>query len=508
MKKYLLFLLAVFSMFIVGCSNDDTNDDVIDGFRLNKTEFTEAEEIVIEVEGYGKGYYLGVFSMTSEPGKSGTYKRKALNDEEKIYSFEAGDLRGPGEYQIFLYKKTYNDVVKREVIKVVDGNTTDYGISNATLSVSVSDLVYDTTLLIFPSQSNNGVTLTYRMYWAKDGERLEDYNCIKEVKHSTSEEFFVKFNQCMFAPIEANQIEIEVYEGASKKYYVDLNDAYKIPESNYLFNFQVVSDIHLDGEFSFTQHTNHLETALNEFSNLSNPSSGVFIVGDLTNFGSEGNYTFLKNTFDTLTNEKTPDIYFAIGNHECQYFDTYEEAKEDFLNFVNRDSVYCSYTIGGSKFILLGQEDLTTQGTMTLEQVNWLKSELEQTSKDTPTFIFMHQPLYETVVGSYKGQSSGMGNVGSQLRAILKEYPNAILFSGHSHKIPTLENTIKYGFGSDATYANTGSLGYLLSAEDDEIGGSSGIYVEVYEDYILLKYRDFLAEKWYASSQYIIPIKK
>ena len=509
MKKAFIFLFSMFFVLIcfVGCTPKE-DPIIFDGFRLDKYLYSESEEIEVEVSGYGDGYYLGIFNATSEPGKSNGYKKKSLKDDISIYTFDASDLRGSGEYQIFLYKKTINSVVQREVIKIWDNDKTDYVVQNAEFTSNIENNVTSSSIKITPSNlKESSKELTYRIYWANNNQRLEDYRYIKEVKSSEVSEFTINFNECMFMPSVASQIEVEVFEGSSSSYFIDVDDKLKLPESKYLFNFQVVSDIHLDGQYSFTQHTFHLSSAIKDFSSQTDPSKGVFFVGDLSNFGSDGNYKFLKETMDKYKEETSLNLYFAIGNHECQYYDEYIDAKTKFLNFVNRSSVYTSIEINGCLFILLGQEDTTTQGTMTQDQVDWFESELNKTDGTKPTFVFMHQPLSGTVNGAFSGQgNSGMGNVDSKLRAILKKHSNVFMFSGHSHRTPDLEKTTSYGKGLDATFINTGSLGYLLGLDDVEVGGSSGLFIEVYEDYVLVKAKNFVEGKWYASSQYIFPI--
>lgn len=507
MKKYLLIILLLFTIICASC-NTNNKAEVIDGFSINKYVFEETENIIVKTSDYGKGYYIGIFNINSEPGKSGGYRKKALNDEDKEYIFKVSDLRGSGEYNIFLYQKTTNVIVKKEVIKILTSDTNDYKITNASYFSSTNDGVNTSGVKITPTTiANDG--LTYRLYWANNNQRLKDYEAIKVVQINSQKEFEVKFNDCMFTPSEATQIEVEVFEGRSTSYFLDIDDSLKLPSSNYLFNFQVMSDVHLDNEYSFNHHANHLTSAINEIKSLSDKTKGVFFVGDLSNFGNDGNYEFLTKMFNKLNPDNELNINFIIGNHECQYYDSFAIAKEKFLNFAKRDKVYTSIEIEGIKFIFLGQESVTTHGQMTNEQVEWFEKEIEKTDKSKPTFIFMHQPLSDTVNGSFSGQgNSGMGNVSSKLKSILKKYPNAYMFSGHSHRTPDLEQTAVYGKGANATFVNTGSLGYLLGLNDEEIGGSSGLFVEVYSDYIVIKARNFLDEKWYGSSQYVFPIVK
>ncbi len=63
-----------------------------------------------------------------------------------------------------------------------------------------------------------------------------------------------------------------------------------------------------------------------------------------------------------------------------------------------------------------------------------------------------------------------------------------------------------FGNGKDATFANTASVGYLWSDEDKAISGSEGYDVEVYEDYVLLKGREYTGGDRCAAAQFNIPL--
>ena len=52
---------------------------------------------------------------------------------------------------------------------------------------------------------------------------------------------------------------------------------------------------------------------------------------------------------------------------------------------------------------------------------------------------------------------------------------------------------------------NCASVGYLWTDEDKSTGGSEGIFVEVYEDYILIRGREYRNNTWCAATQICIP---
>lgn len=88
--------------------------------------------------------------------------------------------------------------------------------------------------------------------------------------------------------------------------------------------------------------------------------------------------------------------------------------------------------------------------------------------------------------------------------AILKDYPEVILFSGHSHWQMESAANMKERDDKLPTIFNTASVAYLWSDAQACIEGAQGYYVKVYEDKVLVLGRDFGKEQWLASAQYLV----
>ena len=69
-----------------------------------------------------------------------------------------------------------------------------------------------------------------------------------------------------------------------------------------------------------------------------------------------------------------------------------------------------------------------------------------------------------------------------------------------------MKQPLLYGQGKDATFVNTAAVSYLWSDDDTAVDGAEGYYVEVYEDYILLKGREYTNGDWCAAAQFRIPL--
>ena len=258
----------------------------------------------------------------------------------------------------------------------------------------------------------------------------------------------------------------------------------------------------------------HLKTTLNDI--YQSDSKALFAVGDIINFGKEEEYVFFKSVYDSVSNPNNIPFYPAIGNHEYMYFSSFDEPLGYFKKHHNLESHYYSVMIDNIKFIVLGTDTSSMYGVMSAAELNWLEAELSSVGKNDKVFIFMHQPLKDTVDGTLytaaNQTSYGFIENNDKLRSIFKNYPNAFIFSGHSHQ--TLEGLtpVLYGNGSDATFINCGSNGYLCQYIDgldlDDVGGSEGQYVEIYEDYVIIRGREFSYGKWVSNCQILLPLNK
>ena len=72
-------------------------------------------------------------------------------------------------------------------------------------------------------------------------------------------EIKVNFNNNMIMPNDANEIEISILEGNSTSYFLKVDDTLKPSKSKYLYNFQVLTDIHANPDYGYW--SSHLYSA-------------------------------------------------------------------------------------------------------------------------------------------------------------------------------------------------------------------------------------------------------
>lgn len=178
----------------------------------------------------------------------------------------------------------------------------------------------------------------------------------------------------------------------------------------------------------------------------------------------------------------------------------------DFEAATGMKGVYHDHWIDGYHYIFLGTEQPHPKDCeMSAEQLQWLELKLaEQAVPNRPIFLFLHQPLMDTVAGSLQEQGWYGVNQDAELKAVLAKYPQAIVFSGHTHWHLQAPHTMYDGADRMPTMFNASSVAYLWTDADEHLEGSEGMHVEIYTDRVVVKGRDFTAGKWIEGAEYTV----
>lgn len=349
----------------------------------------------------------------------------------------------------------------------------------------------------------------YKIAWAADGERLKDYKYL--ASYTTERDvYYYEIPYFIYIPQEAKQIVVESYKSGElvDKAAVDISN---LKRSEKLFEFQVISDLQLD-DTSALKHE-RAKTAFTQIKEFSPETAGIFIVGDMTDHGYENEYKEMLSIIDEVYGENKPYIECVIGNHESINGQSYSELMSLYKKYTGHDKAYFSVEIEGLKFIALGSVKASSEGVgvrceLGTEQINWLEQELASADNET-VFVFLHQPLKDTVSGSLSNLNQTWDGLNesetARLRAIFAKYPKASLFTGHTHWHLESERAALIGNGSDANFFNTAAVGYLWqgSGAGEEFDGSQGLFVEVYRDYVVVRGREFQFNQWITSAQFV-----
>lgn len=273
-------------------------------------------------------------------------------------------------------------------------------------------------------------------------------------------------------------------------------EKYSIPN----LQIGVISDVHIGDKKEKDMFTR----ALNDYKNIAPNLKVLAMVGDITNNGLESQY----DEFMYLLNKNLDsniERVISIGNHEYYERGVFPESKvtdkelsDRFVKKTGMPSLYYDKWIEGYHFIALGGEesmisDMANGDTPIISetQYRWLKKVLEVHDKDNkPIFIFLHQPIYNTVYGS--SESGELKD--EKLMEILKGYPQSILFSGHSHYILNHPKSI---YEDGFTMVNTSSIAYTCSEKGEEDSKySQGLLLNIYGDRVEIKSREFTNNTW------------
>lgn len=261
--------------------------------------------------------------------------------------------------------------------------------------------------------------------------------------------------------------------------------------------FSVLGDIH--------ENINHFQEAINDLYTINPAMDALVLNGDIVDQGLPKQYDSMKNILDKNKLLLPKTIIKNIGNHEFFNYNIKANSPQDVQMFINRylefageKNVYHDIWINGYHLISLGSEDGNSKtidsvrAVISKKQQQWLKEKLaEKYKKGKPIFVFLHQHLNNNGwVGVEKGE---------QIKEILSQYPEVILFTSHTHR--QLDNT-SVKLNQPFTMVHTGAVHYTVIPNPDKKGGITrepyikGLYVEVNGNKVVIKGRDIKEKSW------------
>ncbi|AMW33204.1 PQQ-like domain-containing protein [Fervidobacterium changbaicum] len=152
----------------------------------------------------------------------------------------------------------------------------------------------------------------------------------------------------------------------------------------------------------------------------------VFLLGDLTEIGSDEEFNKLHETLLILERAKIPYRYI-LGNHDVRW--SYQIRKTKRLDINNSAGLYETFTYEVGDFVVIGIG--TTMlfqhvGHIGEIQLKWLKQELERSkSKGKQVILLSHHPF---------GGPNNYTDDGWKVLEMLPDYDVPLVLSGHVHK--------------------------------------------------------------------------
>ncbi|PER28952.1 MULTISPECIES: LamG-like jellyroll fold domain-containing protein [Bacillus] len=241
-----------------------------------------------------------------------------------------------------------------------------------------------------------------------------------------------------------------------------------------IFSFMSMSDT----------HTNTGKTVKAVTDAKNNNASAIVLNGDITERGDSGEYDTIKNAINSVKDH--PPVYYTIGNHEYDWQSDYNVAKNRFLEKaeIPEKKVYYHREIQDYDFIFLGYDTKPSYyAYMSDEQLAWFESTLAANAEpDKPIFVFMHEPIHQTVSKSYSSNGYYQRNAQEQeFRKILEKYPQVVLTTGHLHDDIKIQGNM---------YANK-----FTALRDGAVLNNQALMFDVYKDKVRIKGRDVNTQK-------------
>ncbi len=177
----------------------------------------------------------------------------------------------------------------------------------------------------------------------------------------------------------------------------------------------------------------------------------LLLAGDVTNDGTKTEFNKLKKTLDSSLKENTRLLAIAAKNHDGYHMSrTKERAEISSITGLNADF---HLVVGGYHFI-----GLSVSGKFPAHydkaQLTWLREQLDEAvldDPDKPVFVMHHEHVKNTVYGSSSFERWGV----PYFNDILKDYPQVVDFSGHSHYPLNHPNSVWQG---EFTAVGTGAV--------------------------------------------------
>lgn len=273
-------------------------------------------------------------------------------------------------------------------------------------------------------------------------------------------------------------------------------------ERKKLYSFGALSDVHI----TYDTAKADFQKALSYF-NETEDVDFICIAGDLTADGINSELEQYKTYVDTYS--KSTPVYAISGNHESHRGSDLPNVIEQYTGH----PLYYSFTQGNDVFIMLGVKGDSSGNLFTTDELQWLYETLEA-NRNKRCFVFHHvrpQDGCGNAFGIYAYDIWG-GTEQTVFESLMHHYKNAHQFHGHSH----LKFYLQYG--SDVANIDHIFGGWSIhipslsvprdgdpsgaSSRTEVYADSEGYVIDVYEDGIHLRGRDFVKEEFLPIASY------
>lgn len=216
------------------------------------------------------------------------------------------------------------------------------------------------------------------------------------------------------------------------------------------FSFVQITDTHFpspndDSENLLPTLASLGEIPMPSYHTVAPRPSFIISTGDTTDFSVKNGNAWAN--YLSAFSELTIPLYIESGNHEGSFSPIQPELRQLY------GAPYYSFTTHGCHFIALDSGGMLPRPNFSIEELRWLRADLEKTGPDMPVFIFFHHPL----------GGEGARYEWDRLSDMLRHYNVAVLMVGHWH---SAFHTIADGFdevGGGVTFRKRENVpGYMV----------------------------------------------
>lgn len=317
---------------------------------------------------------------------------------------------------------------------------------------------------------------------------------------------------------------IGVYNGSELVGKVKVGALKMPPLGNKLYSFGALSDVHVTyGDLARSRFINAIKFLTDE-----EKVAFTCIAGDLTSTGTADQF----RSYISATEEaksvctRTAVIHDTTGNHDVEqgnatinYLQEYADGIEPYAS----RELYYSFSHGDDLFIMFGMTGWPGKNGNSIlfseESMVWLENLLNN-NKGRRIFLFQHCPYFTSAngvvtdgIGAIVGLPPPTGGYISsrnhEFMRLLGENPNVIFFHGHTH-MPFYRQADFSGLnyapdlGVHIPSSATGRVQNADGGWGNNDAESWGYVVDVYENHIVLRGRDFVNNKFVPMATYCL----
>lgn len=267
------------------------------------------------------------------------------------------------------------------------------------------------------------------------------------------------------------------------------------------YTFGALSDVHV----VLTTGADDFKKALT-YLNDTEDVQFTCICGDLTYNGTSDELSQYKTIVDTYSAD-TP-VYAIAGNHEA--YDGTPVTTSKIQPYTGQPFYY-SFTQGNDVFIMCGCYTADGGNIFTTEELQWLYETLEA-NRNKRCFVFQHVFPWGDSGNANNAYAYGdlfAGTQGDVFKSLMKHYKNTVFFHGHSHMKFDLQEVDEKANYSEAFGYRSVHIPSLCAPRDIVDGSLTNLYsdsegyvVDVYENGIHLRGRDFVKGEYLPIASY------